>query len=77
MFLTLSVALAVVLAGASGHCRERSAVRGVRREPAPQRTQRALVHESQSHRRGARPRPRRQRHLRPHADRGLPGAEFQ
>lgn len=67
----------VVSAGAPGHSRERFALRGVRREPAAQRTQRALVHASQSHRRGAGPRPRRQRHLRPNADHGLPGAEFQ
>lgn len=72
----MSSGVVVAWAGASGHRRERFAVRRVRRQPASQRAQRALVHESEPHRRGARPRPRRQRHLRPLADRRLPGAEF-
>ena len=64
-------------AGASGHRRERFALWWVWREPTAQRTQRALVHAPESHRRGAGPSPRWQRHLWPNADHGLPGAEFQ
>lgn len=76
-FAGSSQSVSCYFAGATGRSGERSALRGIWREPAAQRTQRALVHASEPHGRGAGAGPRRQCHLRPGADHGLPGAEFQ